>query len=229
MPKYNSFCYDPKMAKGKKVTVAEHPYKQVNKLLEKLSVLKDFRNSKKLYLVILVIGILMLAVYQKSWFIAATVNNQPITGFELLGKLNEQFRTQTLNQLINEKIILQEAGKSGTIPNSQEIQNKISEIEANVGGTQSLDLILSQQGQTRIILKDRVRLELTIAKLYDKEASVSAAEVANFLETNRSVLRATDSAQQEKEAYDTIKNQKLSQIFNQKFQDLRQKANIKLF
>mgnify|MGYP001575588754 CR=1 FL=1 len=200
-----------------------------NDLLKRLSTLKNFRNSKKFYLIILIAGLLLLAVYKKSWFVAATVNNQPITGIELLGKLNEQFRSQTLNQLINEKIILQESAKMGTMPNEKEVQSKISEIETNVGGAQPLDLILSQQGQTRISLKNQIRVQLAISKLYDKEATVSADEVAEFLEQNRSSLQATESAKQEKEAYDTIKNQKLSQIFNQKFQELRTKAKIQIF
>lgn len=215
--------------KLKKQTGIEYPYKFVNNLLDKLSSLKNFRNSKSFYVLIIALGILLLAIYQKSQILPAIVNGQPITGLELLGKLNEQFRTQTLSQLINEKIILQEAGKMGAVPNSQELQSKISEIEANVGGTQSLDLILSQQGQTRVTLKNRVLLELAIAKLYDKEATVSAEEVTKFLETNRGILRATDSAQQEKEAYDLIKQQKLTEIFTQKFAELRQKANIKIF
>lgn len=215
--------------KLKKQTSTEYPYKFVNNLLDRLYSLKKFRNSKSFYLLIIALGILLLAIYQKSQILPAMVNGQPITGFELLGKLNEQFRTQTLNQLINEKIILQEAGKMGVIPNNQEVQSKISEIETNVGGAQSLEAILSQQGQTRVTLKDRVRLELAIAKLYDKEASVSAEEVTKFLETNRGVLRATDSAQQEKEAYDLIKQQKLTEIFTQKFQELKQKAKIVIF
>lgn len=215
--------------KLKKQTGIEYPYKFVNNLLDRFYSLKKFRNSKSFYLLIIALGILLLAIYQKSQILPAMVNGQPITGIELLGKLNEQFRTQTLNQLINEKIILQEAGKMEALPNSQEVQSKISEIENNVGGAQSLDLILSQQGQTRVTLKDRMRLELAIAKLYDREASVSAEEVAKFLETNRGVLRATDSAQQEKEAYDLIKQQKLTEIFTQKFQELKQKAKIVIF
>lgn len=215
--------------KLKKQTGIEYPYNFVNNLLDRLSSLKNFRNAKSFYILIIALGILLLAIYQKSQILPAMVNGQPITGIELWGKLNEQFRTQTLNQLINEKIILQEAGKMGAIPGSQEIQSKISEIETNVGGTESLNLILSQQGQTRVTLQDRVRLELAIAKLYDKEATVSAEEVTKFLETNRGVLRATDSAQQEKEAYDLIKQQKLTEIFTQKFAELRQKANIKIF
>ncbi len=190
---------------------------------------KDFRKSKTFYIVVLVIGLALLVTLKKSWFIAALVNGAPVSNFELQSKLNEQFKTQTLNQLINEKIIMSEAQKFGAVPTDQEINQKIAELETSVGGKDTLDSLLTQQGQTRTQLRDQIKVQLAITKLYTNEATVSAEEVSTFLETNRETLRATDSAAQEKEAYDTLKNQKLSQIFSEKFQDLRKKANIKIF
>jgi len=189
----------------------------------------SLKSSKKLYLILLIAGVLLLAIYKKEWFIAATVNGSPITNLELQMKLNQQFRNQLLNQLVNEKVILDEARQMNAAPSDLEIATKISELEANVGGAEVLDTLLLQQAQTRVTLKDQIRLQLAIAKLYDKEASVSAEEVAKFLEENRENLQATESAKQEIEAFDLLKQQKLSQIFSQKFQELREKANIKIF
>lgn len=188
-----------------------------------------FRSSKTFYIILLAIGILLLATFKKSWFVAALVNGTPVTNLELQTKLNQQFKTQTLNQLINEKIIMSEASKSRAVPTEDEINKKITELEVSVGGKETLDSLLSQQGQTRVSLRDQIRVQLAITKLYEKEATVSAEEVAKFLAENSQSLRATESAQQEKEAYDTIKNQKLSQIFSQKFQELRTKAKIQIF
>ncbi|OGE26848.1 hypothetical protein A3C26_03015 [Candidatus Daviesbacteria bacterium RIFCSPHIGHO2_02_FULL_39_12] len=187
------------------------------------------KSSKKFYLALLAISILLLVIYKKSWFVAATINGLPITNFELQIKLHQQSKTQILNQLINEKIVLNEAGKIGAVPSQSEIDQKIAEVEKNVGGKDVLDSLLTQQGQTRITLRDQIRVQLAITKLYDKDATVSAEEVSKFIEENKQVLRATDSASQQKEALDTLKQQKLSQIFSQKFQELRQKANIQIF
>ncbi len=189
----------------------------------------QLKSSKTGLLIIIIVVILLLAIYKKSWFIAASVNGMPITNLELQLKLNQQFRTQTLNQLINEKIILSEAAKSGVAPTEGEINQKISQLEASVGGKDTLDSLLSQQGQSRITLRDQVKMQLVITKLYDKEATVSADEVTKFIEQNKDQLKASDSAGQQKEASDAIKSQKLSQIFSQKFQELRQKAKIQIF
>lgn len=207
----------------------DQPFSAVNNWLDKMSSLKNLRSSKKMYLIILVLGLAILAFYKKSWFIAATVNGAPISNLELQERLNKQFRSQTLNQMINEKIILSEAAKNNAVVSEEEINKKISEVETSVGGTQSLDALLSQQGQNRESLRQQIKLQLSIEKLYSSEATVSAEEVIKFIEQNKEQLRATDSAGQQKESYEAIRNQKLSQIFSQKFQDLRTKAKIQTF
>lgn len=189
----------------------------------------SFRPSRKIFIISLIVGVLLLAFYKKEWFVAATVNGAPITNLELLTKLNQQFRSQTLNQMINEKIILDEARKSNILVTDSEVNQKIQELELQVGGAQVFDSLLSQQGQTRNSVRQQIRLQLMIEKLYQNEATVSAYEVDNFIKTNPQALQATDSAAQRQEAEDTLKQQKLNQIFSQKFQELKQKADVKIF
>lgn len=188
-----------------------------------------FKSKRSFYIILLIVGILLLATYKKSWFIAALVNNSPITNLDLQMRLNQQFKAQTLNQMINEKIIMDEAAKSNAIATEDEITKKISDIETSVGGSQALNNLLSQQGQTKDSIRQQIKLQLSIEKLYARDATISADEIDKFLQTSKSQLRATDSAGQKKEAEDLLKQQKLSQIFNQKFQDLRSKAKIQIF
>lgn len=200
-----------------------------NSLMSWTDKITNFRPDKRSYIILIILGILLLAFYKKSLFVAAIVNGTPITNLELQLKLNDQFRTQTLNQLINERLILSEAAKHNAIPNNLDVDKKIADLESSVGGKETLDALLTQQGQTRSGLRKQVLVQLAITKLYDQEATVSADEVAKFIESNKQLLKATDSASQQKEAYDTVKNQKLSQIFSDKFQQLKQAANIKIF
>lgn len=212
-----------------KKTKTDYPFSTTNNLLDKLSSFKNFRSSKKFYITLVIVGLLLLGLYKKNWFIAAMINGTPVTNLELQSKLNQQFKSQTLNQLINEKIIMQEATKNGAVPTEQDINQKIADLEKSVGGKEALDALLTQQGQTKDSLKDQIRVQLAITKLYDKDATVSAEELTKFIEQNKDQLKATDSAGQQKEAYDALKNQKLTQIFSQKFQELRTKAKIQIF
>ena len=217
------------MAKKTPRTLEEKPFSLVNNLFDKIYSLKNFRSSKKVYLILLIAGLLLLAIYKKNWFVAATVDSMPITNLELQMKLNDQYRAPILDQLITRKIILNEASKNNVIPNPQEVDSKLAELEASVGGKDTFDTILTQQGQTRSGIKERITIQLALTKLYDKEATVSTEEVAKFIKENSAVLQSTDSAKQQQEAYDLLKQQKISEIFNQKFQELRQKAKIVIF
>lgn len=217
------------MAKKTPKTSEEKPFSLVNNLLDKIYSLKNFRYQKKIYLILLIAGLLLLAVYKKSWFVAATVDSMPITNLELQMKLNDQYKAQILDQLITGKVILNEASKNNAIPTPQEVDSKLAELEASVGGKDTFDTILTQQGQTRSGIKERITIQLALTKLYDKEATVSAEEVTNFIKENSAILQSTDSAKQQQEAYDLLKQQKNSEIFSQKFQELKQKAKIQIF
>lgn len=217
-------------AKGKVQSLNTMPGGKLNNFLNNfLGYITDFKKSKTIYVILIIAGLLLLAVYKKSWFIAATVNGSPITNLDLQMRLNREFRTQILNQLINERIILNEAVKNNVVVSDADINKKISEIEASVGGADALNAMLTQQGQSRDTIRQQIKLQLAIEKLYAKDATISAEEVTKFIETNKDQLRATDSAGQQKESYDALRNQKITQTFSQKFQELRTQAKIQLF
>lgn len=185
--------------------------------------------SRQVWLGVILVGLLVLLYYKKNLFIAAWVNGSPITSFQVMQQLNDQYGSQVLNQMINEKVILDEAKRKGVnIPDS-EVNNRISTLEKNVGGAQVLDNLLTQQGQTRQGLKDQIKIQLSVEKLYASETTSSAQEIQDFIDQNKDKLTATDSAGQQKEAESLLKQQKLSTVFNEKFQSLKQQANIQIF
>lgn len=200
-------------------------------LVKKLkpSVLFSRRPPKIIYIALIIIGLAVLASYKKAWFVAATVNGAPITNLEVLARLNEQYRTQTLTQMTNEKIILDEAKKKGVAVTESDIDNKIVQLEQNVGGKEMLDSLLAQQGQDRKSLREQLKIQISIEKMYAGEASISAEEIDQFVAQNQDQMQSTDSAKQAEEAKEVLKQQKLGQIFNSKFQQLKQQAKVTIF
>lgn len=194
-----------------------------------LSQIRNYRPSKIIYLALVIIVLALLVSYKKSWFIAATVNGSPISNFSLLDRMNQQYRASTLDEMVNEKIIADAARKQNITVSPAEVDAKVTELEGNVGGAAALDSLLSQQGQTRGDLRSQLEILLMMEKMYANEATVSADEVNQFIASNKSQMTATDSAGQIKEATDAIKQQKLNQIYSQKFQDLKQQAQVQIF
>lgn len=216
------------MIKAKTATKIDKEATQPS-LKNKLQFLKQSSLRTKLLIGLAILALLLLIFFNKQWLIAAIVNSSPITSLELLDRLSSQYRQQTLNQLINEKIIFQEAMKKKVLVSKKEIDNKILELEEKVGGKAALNTLLIQQGQNRELLKRQLQLQLTAAKLYESEATVSAEEVEEFISQNKNFLQATSSAEQTKEAEDALKQQKLSQIFNEKFQQLKSQSKVQIF
>lgn len=194
-----------------------------------LKSITSYRPSKAAYILLLAIGLLLLASYKKNWFVAATVNNAPVSNFELQSRLNKLYREQVLTQMINEKILLSEARKNGITVSDADIDNKVKEVETKVGGAQSLDSLLSSQGQTKESFRDQLKFQIIIEKMYAKDATVSAEEVKTYVEQNKDQLQATNSAGQEKEAQEALQQDKLSKTFSEKFQQLKQSAQIRIF
>lgn len=181
------------------------------------------------WLIILIIGILLLAFYKKQWFIAATVNNQPITMLEVIQRMNTLYKERTLTQMVNEKILEQEAAKNKIVVTQEEVDEKIAETEKQYGGKENFEMLISQQGITRSELARQTRFQLIVEKLYEKEATVSAEDVQKFMDENSNIPEATEPAKFKKLAEDQLKQQKISTIFNEKFQALKQAAKIQIF
>lgn len=183
----------------------------------------------KIFIAIIVILLVVLGFYKKNWFVAAIVNGKPLSNFELQAKLNGQYRAQVLGQMINEKILLSEVEKNHVVVSENEVNERLSKIETSVGGSQALDALLSQQGQTRGSLKDQLHLQLAIEKLYEKDATFSAEELVKFMADNKAQLTATDPAQLQKEAETALRQQKLSQVLSEKFKQLKDQAKVTIF
>ena len=165
----------------------------------------------------------------KSLFLPAIVNGSPITGIELMSKLNRDFGSQTLENMINEKIILGEAGKKNALPTKQEIDGKIAEIEQQFGGSESFNGLLAAQGETRAGLEGQMKIQLAIEKMYSSEATASSEEIDEYIKTNKAIMTATDSAAQRLEAEKALKQQKISEVFRTKFDELKKAASVKIF
>ncbi len=193
------------------------------------STITNLINSKLFYIVAIILLLLSLAFYKKAWFVAAMVNNSPVTSWELFSRMNQQHRQKTLDQLVDEKLILMEARKRGISISDEDVAAKIKELETNYGGAQVFDSLLEQEGLTRDGIKSQIKSTLLMEKMYSSEATVSDEEVAQFLENNSALIQATDSAEQEKQAREMLREQKLGQLYGEKFKQLKDSAQVKKF
>jgi len=193
---------------------------------------REWAKDNKNLIIALSLGIILLITLfflKRDWFIAATVNGSPVTNLELQQRLNEEYKEQALDQLVNDKIVFDAAAQKGIIVSDQEVQDRLKEFETRFGGSENLDNLLKQQGMTRASLSKRLKPEIALEKLYASEATVSAQEIDDYIRENSTLFASKDPAEQKTEAEQSIKNQKLQKIIFDKFQELKDQAKVIIF
>lgn len=154
------------MARGRKIEIAE-PVPPINPEAGENFV---FRYKW----VFIVLAVLVLFWYRtRMWPVAAVVNYQPITRYEIDKSLFEQGGTQVAESLITETLVKQELAKLGVTPTEAEIDAKIEEIKKGLLEGQQLEALLEQNGMTLQQLRDRVRTQLGVEKVATEAAEIN--------------------------------------------------------
>lgn len=184
-------------------------------------------------LVLLVVAIVAVLLYQnKGLFVAATVNGKPISRVAVVKALEKQSGKTTLDSLITESLIIDEAEKQGKSVSTEEINAEVQKIEESVKDLgQPLDELLALQGMTRDQLVQQIKVQKMIEKLLQDQVSVSDEEVSATLASAESneTLSATEEAQLKTDIKTNLTQQKIAETFPQWLEELKARSNIKYF
>jgi parvulin-like peptidyl-prolyl isomerase len=175
---------------------------------------------KSLLLPLSVVAVVILLGFLKNQFVAAKVNGEQINRLELVRELEKKEGQRALENLISQRLIMQEAEKRKVNVSDEDVNLEVAEIEKNVKDQgQNLDDLLSLQGLTRKQLGEEVRMQLILRKLAGK-VEVTDKEVDDYIEQNKEAI-PQDANMEE------IKTQVRAQLeqdkTNQKIQSLMDK------
>jgi peptidyl-prolyl cis-trans isomerase SurA len=116
-------------------------------------------------------------------FLARTSTEQPPSVEEA-----QDLKLQLLNQMINDRILLEMAGQAGLTATDGEVEVKLNELKSQ-GTEEQFQQMLKQQKMSVDDIKAEMRKSITIDKLVNKEItskiSVSEAEIKSFYEKNK--------------------------------------------
>lgn len=192
---------------------------------------KSNKFSKKIVAILGILVIVFLFIYFKTNLInLATVDGNPITRWELEKELNSKFADQTLDSLISEKIILSQAQKQGVIVDQTDIDKRTKEIEERLKGQISLDEALKVQGLNRDSFRKQIEIQIAIDKMFAREASISEKEIEDYISQNQDYFtNSTDPAKVRSEVQQTLKQQKIGELFDKWFKKIREKVKVVKF
>lgn len=211
-----------KTTSSKKSTVKTSP-SQNTESKNSLSRVK-LRNLIIVLVVILVIAGLYLL---RGQLIAATVNGQPVSRFELISQLEKQNGQAVLDNIIIEKVIAQEAKSKNITVSQKEIDEEIKNIETNLTQQgQDLNTILASRNLTRNDLKTQVQTQLLINKLIGK-ITITDKEVNDYIEQNKdSIPEGTDPESLKPQVKAQLEQEKISTKTNELLSKLKEKSKI---
>jgi len=192
------------------------------------------KQPKKLWPFILLFFVIFISaafLYKnKSLIVAGTVNGKPVFTMEINQKLLKQYGKQTLDQIIVEYLVNQEAKKRNIQVTESEIDAKIAEIENNIGGKQKLEDALKQQGMTTNELREQQKLILTATKLITDKITVTDQDIDNYIKERKMTLdKKTDQAVQRENIKLTLIEEKKGEELQKLVTDLKSQAKIVTF
>lgn len=196
--------------------------------VKKDTVLEKKKNWKGL----LVIAILILAVLGyvfRGQFLVAVVDNKPIFRYELGRKLVSSFGKETLENMIVEKLIVEEAKKKSVVIGEEDINREVEKVSKGLGSGMKLEDVLKFQGLSLADFRQQLKVRLQVNKILEKDISITTEEIDKYLKDNAKLLIATGEAERKTEAQEKIKEQKISEKIQTWVSDLLSKAKITRF
>lgn len=115
----------------------------------------------------------------------ATVNGEDITKDEFYTALVAVGGKQTLENIIYEELIKQEADKAGIKVTDADVDKEIAKIEKSLGGSEALATQLKNSGMTIDSLKKQMVPQLSLRKILEKDITITDDEVKQFFEENK--------------------------------------------
>ena len=127
--------------------------------------------------------------------VIAAVNGDQITSADITKKLWWQHSAQGLSDIIDERLLLQEAARLKTSHDAKEAGQRFEALAAGYKDKQEFDANLKSVGWTSADLKELIKRQLLIKNtvIAAKGISFSDADIKAFFEANKEKLGKADS------------------------------------
>lgn len=125
----------------------------------------------------------------------ATVNGEKISKNELYDALITAGGAATVDNLITEKLIQQEADAGGVKVSDADVDAEIALIKENFGSDEAFTSALAQYSMTLDSLKKDTKINLTIRKILEPKTNVTDEDVQTFYDTNKASLGTPEQIQ----------------------------------
>ncbi|OGC42023.1 hypothetical protein A3K02_02085 [candidate division WS6 bacterium RIFOXYD1_FULL_33_8] len=199
---------EPKKAQTKSVIRIKKPNLKINFKkfdFKKIKFVKpDFKKIFKnkvarivaMILVVLVAFVLidLFVQYLNNGYSIAVVDGSRISKNEYHKRLESLYGQTVASQLIDEELIKQEAKKTGITVTEEDIQVRLDEIIASIGGEETYQQALELNNITENELKDQIRLDLITQQIIEPTLEYTEDDVKAFFEQYSATIFPNETA-----------------------------------
>lgn len=187
-------------------------------------------NTKVISLALAVVVIGLLAYKFGPWLVPAIVDNRPVTRFELWSRLEKNYGTQSLDDMVNEKILDKAIADAHVKVDQTKLDNQIKALEKQFETTGGLDEALKQRGLTRADLEKQVRTQLSVEELLADKINPTDEEVQKQFDAGAASTYKDQKFDAVKDSIkEELKQTKLRDAFLAWFADIKKSAKVKTF
>jgi foldase protein PrsA len=187
-------------------------------------------NLKKAIIVAIILAIGILAFCLKGFFIAATINGQPISRLAVVRELESVSGKSALDSLITQKLVGDEAKKKGISVSDDEINAEMKKAEAQIKEQgKTLDEALAAQNMTLADLKKQIAFQKTLEKILGDKLNVTAEEITKYMADNQITPPSGQEVSYQEQIVNLLKQQKFNAEAQALIDSLRAAAKINYF
>ncbi|KKT52183.1 MAG: Foldase protein PrsA [Microgenomates group bacterium GW2011_GWC1_44_37] len=183
---------------------------------------------KLILIVVLGTVLYLLAQKYRGTFLAGTVNSSPISRWELNQKMVEKYGKQTLDEIVNERLLVAELKKNNITVTDKEIDEQTAKIIKEYGGEEAFKSALTQYGLTEAKAKDSIKQSLSLTKLIEKNNKIEITDdqVKKYFESNKTLFEGKKLEEVASNIKETLYQQEINVKIQEWFTGIRKSAKI---
>jgi foldase protein PrsA len=187
-------------------------------------------NSKFITLALIVVLLALLTYKLGPKVVPALVGNTPVTRFELWSRLEKSYGAQSLDDMVNEKILDQAIADAHIKIDEAKLTEQVKALETQFETTGGLDEALKQRGLTRKDLEKQIRTQLSVEELLADKINPTDEEVTKQFESGATTLYKDKKLEDVKASItDELKQTKLRDEFLVWFGEIKKNVKVKNF
>jgi len=191
---------------------------------------KNFILKNSVFFLALIVVLIAGALYYfRGYFVAATVNGQPISRYSVIRQLESQAGQEVLQGKITEALIRQEANSRGIEVTDTEIDTEIATLRSEFEAQgQDFQQILDLQGMSMDELRKQIQIQLMVEKMFSEDVDVTQEEIDQYIADYGETLPEYENDEQRLAAVrENLEQTELVDSFQAWLQTAQSNADIK--